>query len=107
MVLLHGLFGSGNNLGALARSLQDRYEVHSVDLPNHGRSGWVEEADLSTMARNLHDWNYLVDKLGIRRVNASPFAAGGKRKIGLGRAIDATRLIEVLRHGKTTKPNQD
>jgi len=49
VVLLHGLFGSGSNLGALARSLQDRYSVHSVDLPNHGRSDWLQQMDLHSM----------------------------------------------------------
>lgn len=56
VILLHGLFGSGGNLGALARALSDRYQVHSVDLPNHGRSGWMERSDLAAMAGALRDW---------------------------------------------------
>ena len=56
VVLLHGLFGAGGNLGALARALQDRFEVCSVDLPNHGRSGWSEQTDLAAMARCLSEW---------------------------------------------------
>jgi esterase len=56
VILLHGLFGSGGNLGSLARSLKDRYLVHSVDLPNHGRSSWVEESDLGVMAGALAGW---------------------------------------------------
>ena len=51
VILLHGLFGAGNNLGALARALQGRYEVHCVDLPNHGRSEWLDDAGLVAMAR--------------------------------------------------------
>jgi len=51
VVLLHGLFGMGSNLGALARSLRDRYSVHSLDLPNHGRSGWLPETDIPQMAQ--------------------------------------------------------
>ena len=46
VVLIHGLFGMGSNLGALARSLQEGYRVHSVDLPNHGRSDWLEAPDI-------------------------------------------------------------
>lgn len=56
VLLFHGLFGSGSNLGALARSLQDRYEVHSIDLPNHGRSQWLDNADLRSMATALRAW---------------------------------------------------
>jgi len=56
VVLLHGLFGAGGNLGALARDLQDSFTVYSVDLPNHGRSGWLADADLSRLAHCLLAW---------------------------------------------------
>jgi esterase len=56
VILLHGLFGSGNNLGALARALHDSHSVFTVDLPNHGRSDWLEDATLSAMADSVHDW---------------------------------------------------
>jgi len=56
VILLHGLFGSGNNLGALARALQERFTVYSVDLPNHGRSEWLEEAGLESMAECIAHW---------------------------------------------------
>lgn len=57
LVLLHGLFGAGNNLGAVARHLQDRYRVHSLDLPNHGRSPWLDgDASLADMADSVHHW---------------------------------------------------
>lgn len=56
VVLLHGLFGMGGNLGSLARSLQDSYRVHSVDLPNHGRSAWQDDAGLEAMAEAVADW---------------------------------------------------
>ena len=50
VVLMHGLFGAGSNLGALARSLQDEFTVYSVDLPSHGRSAWLDNPDLPAMA---------------------------------------------------------
>ena len=56
VVLLHGLFGSGSNLGAVARALQATHTVYSVDLPNHGRSDWLEDATLATMADCLAHW---------------------------------------------------
>jgi esterase len=56
VVLLHGLFGAGNNLGALARALQDSFTVFSVDLPNHGKSGWLAAVSLSHMATRLRQW---------------------------------------------------
>ncbi len=56
VVLLHGLFGAGSNLGALARSLRDRYRVFSLDLPNHGRSQWQEDSSLAAMTATLVNW---------------------------------------------------
>lgn len=47
------------------------------------------------LADNVQDWEWLVDRLGLERVNASPIAA--KKKIGLGRAIRAGRLIALMR----------
>lgn len=38
IVLLHGLFGSLENLGVIARQLQDKFQIISIDLPDHGQS---------------------------------------------------------------------
>ena len=37
VVLLHGLFGQGGNLQSIAKALEGRFRVHSLDLPDHGR----------------------------------------------------------------------
>lgn len=69
VVLLHGLFGMGSNLGALARSLADRYQVHQLDLPNHGRSDWSDTSSLQSMAADVSAY--------IEEVIAAPaFVAG-------------------------------
>lgn len=49
---------------------------------------------LVVLASNVTDWAWLCDRLGIERVDASPVPA--KKKIGLGRAIPAARLIAAL-----------
>lgn len=43
LVILHGLFGSGRNWTSVAKALSADWYVRTVDLPNHGRSAWVEE----------------------------------------------------------------
>lgn len=53
LVLLHGLFGSFENLGMLARPLSKRFKVYSVDLPNHGRSPRSASMSLTLMAEQL------------------------------------------------------
>jgi esterase len=91
VILLHGLFGAGNNLGALARALQDRYEVHCVDLPNHGRSQWLDDAGLAAMAACLRDWMAHHDLASARVVGHS---LGGK--VAMQLALDAPRLVAAL-----------
>lgn len=58
LVILHGLLGSSRNWTTIGKSLQDRYDVHAVDLRNHGSSPhsdamrWAElNADLRLYLR--------------------------------------------------------
>jgi esterase len=91
VVLLHGLFGSGNNLGALARSLQDRFEVHSVDLPHHGRSDWLEPADLAATSASVRAWML---HHGIASARFVGHSLGGK--VAMQLALDHPELVDAL-----------
>ncbi len=91
VVLLHGLFGSGNNLGSLARALQDSHSVYSVDLPNHGRSGWLEEATLAGMADCIGRWLHLQGVPGAQFVGHS---LGGK--VAMQLALAQPGLVSAL-----------
>lgn len=53
LVIVHGLFGSGDNWMKLARRFAGQRRVFLVDLPNHGRSKWTERADYHANAREL------------------------------------------------------
>ncbi|MEZ5572559.1 MAG: alpha/beta fold hydrolase [Halioglobus sp.] len=75
VVLLHGLFGSGGNLGALSRALQTEFSVYSVDLPGHGRSGWLLDPDLPAMADSVYRW---MDGEGLARAHLVGHSLGGK-----------------------------
>ena len=50
MVFLHGLFGQGRNFTQAAKALVPDLRSVLVDLPNHGRSAWTEEADYVVVA---------------------------------------------------------
>lgn len=56
VVFLHGLFGQGRNFTQVAKALTPEFRSVLVDLPNHGRSGWTEDADYTRMADVLADW---------------------------------------------------
>lgn len=75
IILIHGMFGSLSNLGALARTLVDRYRVISVDLRNHGDSPHEQKMDLPSMAADIVG---LIDDLNISRATLVGHSLGGK-----------------------------
>jgi esterase len=75
VVLLHGLFGLGSNLGAVARALAPERRVLVPDLRNHGRSFHAPGMDYPAMADDLRR---LLDALGIDRVALLGHSMGGK-----------------------------
>lgn len=53
LVIVHGLFGSARNWGAIARRLSDRGRVLVPDLRNHGESGFLARHRYPDMAADL------------------------------------------------------
>ena len=91
VVLLHGLFGSLENLGAIARLLARQYTVYSVDLPNHGRSPHVRGGNLATMAKLVRAW---VDSEGLHGINLIGHSLGGK--VAMEMSLSAPELVRRL-----------
>ncbi len=87
VVLMHGLFGAGGNLGALARALADRYTVYSLDLPNHGNSAWVEEGGPAPMAHLVGAW---MQDQGLAQCAFVGHSLGGKVAMELALASPAS-----------------
>src|ERR1700722_2886673 len=75
VVILHGLFGSGRNWTAVARSLGERYRVFTVDMRNHGASEWAEAMDYEAMADDVAD--FLAGQ-GLARAALIGHSMGGK-----------------------------
>jgi esterase len=53
LVLLHGLFGSARNFGAVQRELAQGRRVIALDLRNHGASGHDADMHYPTMAADV------------------------------------------------------
>jgi len=53
LILLHGLFGSADNLGRIATELSNDFKVHALDLRNHGQSFHSDEMDYALMAQDV------------------------------------------------------
>lgn len=91
VVLLHGLFGAGGNLGALARALQEQFTVFSLDLSNHGRSPWLCNPDLPAMADSLRHW---MDTEGLSMAHLVGHSLGGK--VAMQLALSYPRRVQSL-----------
>ena len=66
LILIHGLFGSLENLNMVAKSLAETYTVISVDVRNHGASFHKEGMEYSALANDVVS---LLDDLGIEKAH--------------------------------------
>lgn len=53
LLIVHGLFGSGRNWGAIAKRLSPNRRVLAVDQRNHGNSPWFDSHSYEDMAADL------------------------------------------------------
>ena len=91
VVLLHGLFGSSNNLGQIARGLKGGHRVHSVDLPDHGRSDWLPQASILGYAHCVAAW---MDDYQLTNCCVIGHSLGGK--VAMQLAVNRPELIHRL-----------
>lgn len=92
IVLLHGLFGSLDNLGNLARELAQDHLVVQVDLRNHGLSPHSPEMTFSAMAEDLRQ---LFDRLSLNNVTVIGHSMGGKVAMALT-AVEPERIARLI-----------
>ncbi len=92
VLLLHGLFGSGDNLGALAKALMADFRVVQIDLRNHGRSPHTESMTFEAMAADIAR---LQDTLGISDSHVVGHSLGGRvaMQLALSRPARVRSLI--------------
>ncbi|MFT3930562.1 MAG: alpha/beta fold hydrolase [Spongiibacteraceae bacterium] len=92
VLLLHGLFGSGDNLGALAKSLMADFRTVQVDLRNHGRSPHCESMNFAAMAADIA---LLQDTLGISSSHVVGHSLGGRvaMQLALSQPSRVQRLV--------------
>jgi len=52
-LILHGLFGSSDNWYSFSKKISNKFQVHLIDLRNHGRSFQSEKMDNDIMSEDL------------------------------------------------------
>ena len=90
VLLVHGLYGQGRNLGVQARRLADTRRVVTVDLRNHGDSPHDPDASYAALAGDLAE---LIADLG-GRVDLVGHSMGGKAGIML--ALTHPQMVRRL-----------
>jgi len=91
ILLVHGLFGSLDNLSALRRQLTETCQVLSVDLPDHGKSAFTQTFSFAQYAKLISE---LVDRLKIKQLSIVGHSLGGK--VAMQLAINQPELISHL-----------
>jgi len=91
LLILHGFLGSGDNWISLGRKFSEFFEVHLIDLRNHGRSFHDEEMDYELMCEDV--LNYC-EHYHLEQISILGHSMGGK--IAMYLAVHHPELIEKL-----------
>lgn len=91
IMLIHGLFGSLDNLSALRRQFTETFQVLSIDLPDHGKSAITQSFSFAHYAKLIAE---LVDSLGIKRLSIVGHSLGGK--VAMQLALSRHELVSHL-----------
>lgn len=75
LLILHGLFGMLDNWMSLAKRFGEFYEVHLIDLRNHGHSFHSEIHNYDAMASDIVEY---INSKGLDSVNLLGHSMGGK-----------------------------
>jgi esterase len=91
LVLLHGLFGSARNWGAVQKALATDYRVVALDLRNHGASPHASGMDYASQAADVAE---TLAVLGVERAVVLGHSMGGKAAMML--ALTRPELVSRL-----------
>jgi len=78
LIILHGLYGSSDNWGTIAKKLSVNFTVYLPDQRNHGQSPHSEIHDYNSMRDDLFE---LVTDLSLKRFFLAGHSMGGKTAI--------------------------
>ncbi|MGV3346586.1 esterase [Enterobacteriaceae bacterium LUAb1] len=92
VLLIHGLFGSLDNLGGIARGLRDDRPVIQLDVRNHGLSPRARTMDYIDMAQDVLD---TLDHYQIETFSVIGHSMGGKISMALT-ALAASRMEKLV-----------
>ena len=94
--MIHGLFGTSDNLKAIAKGLADNFTVYSIDAPGHGESSSFSPLSLSAMAAAVFEFTR---EQGLERFSMLGHSLGGKIAMELAlmnpNAVDRLLVADI------------
>ncbi len=91
LIILHGLFGSSSNWRSIGKRLSNQYQIHLLDLRNHGHSFWSEEMSYFAMAQDVVGY---LDNKQISSAHILGHSMGGKAAMML--ALTQPSRVQAL-----------
>ena len=82
LVIIHGLFGMSDNWNTLGKRFAEKFNVHIVDLRNHGRSFHSNDFSYNLMAEDIEKY---IHSLNLNRPIIIGHSLGGK--VGMNLAL--------------------
>jgi len=106
LLILHGFLGSGDNWITLAKKFAEHFEVHLIDLRNHGRSFHADAMSFDLMSEDVY---YYCKTKELKEISLLGHSMGGK--VGMHLAVIypqlVTKLIVADIAPKAYKPGHD
>lgn len=75
LIIMHGLFGMSDNWQTLGKKWAEQFEVHLLDMRNHGRSSHSEEFSYEIMSDDLAEY---FEKENLGKAHILGHSMGGK-----------------------------
>ncbi len=91
LIILHGLFGSSDNWITLGKKFSGLFQVHLMDLRNHGRSFHTDEMNYTLM---VNDLCYYIAHYQLKNIILLGHSMGGK--VAMKLAAEHPKIIEKL-----------
>lgn len=91
IVVAHGLFGSLDNLLAVGKRLEDGFQIHLLDMRNHGQSPHSDEMSYRSMAGDVLAY---MDDRGLKSAALLGHSMGGKVMMQL--ALDYPSRVTAM-----------
>ena len=106
VIIMHGLFGSGDNWRTVARMMESQYQCIVVDMRNHGRSPHDPEMNFRVMTGDILE---LMNDLNLANATLLGHSMGGKvaMQFALMYPMKVDKLIVVDIAPKHYPPHHD